>query len=57
MYLYEKNVFGLQTAFFDSFTVLLSFLAENDTERIWNYLQKQIVDPKRAKFDQQPPFG
>ena len=30
----RKYRLGLQTTFFDSFSVLLSFLAENDTERI-----------------------
>ena len=30
----KKMFFGLQTAFFDGFNVLMSFLAQNDTERL-----------------------
>ena len=32
--LYKNIVFNLQTTVFDGFNVLLSFLAENDTERL-----------------------
>ena len=49
-----KNVvFGLQTTFFYSFNVLLSFLAENDAERFRNFVNKSVLDPKRAKLNQQ----
>ena len=30
---------------------------KNDTERIWNYLKKQVLDPKRSKLDQKSLFG
>ena len=54
----RKNVlFGLQTTFFDGFSVLMSFLAENDAERFRNYFKKLVLDPKNAKFDQNPSFG
>ena len=42
--------------FFDIFNVLLSFPAKNDTERIWDYLKKPALDPKRTKFDQKSGF-
>ena len=47
-YLQTNDVFGLSTAFFDGFNVLLSFLAENDTERLWNHLRKQVWEPTRT---------
>ena len=50
-------MFGLQTAFFDDFNVLMSSLAENDAERSRNYFKKSALDPKHAKFDKNPSFG
>ena len=48
----RKNIFvGLQTAFFDGFNELLSFLVENDAERFRNYFKKHILNPKHLKFD------
>ena len=60
--LYEKSiVFGLQTTCFDSFNEFFSFLIENDAERCRNYLNKSVLDPKRAKLDQKSdhmgPYG
>ena len=43
--------------FFDGFDVLMSFLAEYDAERSRNYFKKSVLDPKHAKFDQNPSFG
>ena len=54
-YFFRKNfMFGLQTTFFDSFNVLVSFLAENDAERSRNYFNKSTLNPKHTKFDQNP---
>ena len=33
------------------------FWPKNDIERIWNFLKKPVLDPKREKFDQKSPFG
>ena len=49
-------VFDLQTHLFNGFNLLLSFLAENGTERLWNYLKNSVSDPKRGKFDQRSSF-
>ena len=47
-YIFTKNnVFGIQT-FFNGFNMFLSFLAENDTERSWNHLKKQVLEPQDA---------
>ena len=32
------------------------FWPKNNTERIWNYLKKLVLDPKHAKLDQKSPF-
>jgi len=31
--------------------------SKNDTERLWNHLKKQVLEPKRMKFDQNSDFG
>ena len=53
----KNDIFGLHTTFFAGFNVLMSFLAENDAERSRNYFKKSVLDPKHAKFDQNPSFG
>ena len=53
----RKNViFGIQTAFFDGFNVLMSFLAENDTKRSRNVFKNPTLNPKHAKLNQNSYF-
>ena len=35
----------------------LSFSTHNHAEPLWNYLKKYLLDPKRAKFNQNSDFG
>ena len=56
-FLLKNVIFSLQTTFFDGFNMLMSFLAENDTERSRNYFKKSILNPKHTKFNQNPSFG
>ena len=57
MHFYENVVCGLQTTFLIMLACSWVFWPKNDTERIWNYLKKHVLDPKRAKFDQKSAFG
>ena len=38
-------------------TVISSFSTQNNAEPSRNYIKKQVLDPKRAKFDQNSDFG
>ena len=54
-----KNVFLRKICFLASSVLTCSwvFWPKNNTERIWNYLKKQVLSPKCGKLDQKSDFG
>ena len=57
IFMKQMSFFVYRQRFFMVLTCSWIFWPKNDTERIWNYLKKQVLDPKHVKFAEKSGSG